>query len=248
MPVELCEKIYICKEMNFNHIEIGIDSKEDFNLVYENLHKIKEQNISIGIHLPLEINTCENIQDIQNSWISFIMDLHEWKKVLDVKYYNMHLGYGFKNKVLNNKKKYLNNSIIFFKRLLNLIDNTDIYIENVYSKLGEIISIGNCYEDFKYLFENINDDRFRFCYDTGHDLINPSDYLLLSNYTKLIHVSDNNGKEDLHLGLGKGIFPLEKLSKLFSLESLEYIILEMDKKYFESTKKIINKTLLKKKN
>ena len=41
----------------------------------------------------MELNTCENIDYIRNSWIEFVEKLYENVKDLNIKYFNLHLGY-----------------------------------------------------------------------------------------------------------------------------------------------------------
>ncbi|OPJ55805.1 sugar phosphate isomerase/epimerase family protein [Alkalithermobacter paradoxus] len=248
MAWDLDSKIYICKEIGFDHIEVGIDCEDDFEFIYSNLEKIKKQDISVGIHLPMEINTCEVVEDIRNCWVDFVINLYNKGKGIDIKYYNLHLGYGMAHKVLKHRETYLKNSLCFFNKILKYINSTDIYVENTYSKNGELVNIGNDYKDFKYIFDNISSEKFGFCYDSGHDLINQSHYLQSLSYcTRLIHLSDNDGKEDLHLGLSEnGLLGEEKIREILNLRSVKYVILEMNEKYFKDSKKIINKTSAKK--
>ena len=61
--------------------------------------------------------------------------------------------------------------------------------------------------------------------------------MLLLNYkTKVIHFSDNNGLEDLHLGYKKGILGSEVFEKIKKVDP-EYLILEMNFDDIEDTLK-----------
>lgn len=245
MYFELNEKILICKELGFNHIEVGIDNLKDWDFLFEQKENLKKNDISIGIHMPMELNPCEIIKYINDYWIKFFIENYNKGKLLNVKYYNLHLGYGIRNKVEKYRKNYMNNALYFFYNILKNIKDVDINIENTYSINGDIVNIGNKVDDFNYIFKNIVSNNLGFCYDTGHYLINEDRYIEdLSERIKLIHLSDNDGKEDLHLGLCEnGLLRKEDIKKLLKSKNLDYIVLEMDKNFFESSKKIILESL-----
>ncbi|MCU9816636.1 hypothetical protein [Paraclostridium sp. AKS73] len=129
---EIDSAIYICKtNKNINHIEIGIDNLIECKKVLLYKDEFKRNNISVGIHLPMELNTCENIEYIRNSWVNFIYEINLELKELDIKYFNMHLGYVINSRFKKNKKKYLDNSIKFLQSI-NL-KNKHVFIENTYT-------------------------------------------------------------------------------------------------------------------
>ena len=80
-----------------------------------------------------------------------------------------------------------------------------------------------------------------FCYDTGHNLINKSDYIEnLNDKLQIIHLSDNNGIKDSHLGIGKGILQKNEIEKILSL-SAKYLILEINYNHIKETINILDK-------
>ena len=230
------EAIEICKsEKCIKHIEIGIDNLEECEELLRYKKDFEELNLSIGIHLPMELNTCENIIYIRNSWISFINEINKQLSTLNIEYFNMHLGYAMTSRLNNNRNKYLKNTVEFLND--NCLDsNIVICIENTYSKKGDFSNVGNNKDDFNYIFNKIENNNVYFCYDTGHDLINPSNYDKLNYKTKVIHFSDNNGLEDLHLGYKKGILGAEVFEKIKKVNP-EYLILEMNFDDIEDTLK-----------
>ncbi len=245
MALDLKEKIKICKEIGFNHIEVGIDHLEEWEFVYEEKESIQRNGMTLGVHMPMELNACENINYIQKYWMKFFIDHYNKGREINVKYYNLHLGYGLKNKVKKYREKYLENALYFFYTLLEKIKDADIYIENTYSHEGDLINLGNKVVDFQYIFKKIHKNNFGFCYDTGHALIDKDDYISsLNNHIKLLHLNDNDGKEDLHLGLNEnGRLKETEIQYLLKLENLQYMVLEMDKKFLKNSKKIISKNL-----
>lgn len=234
------EAISICKKNKaLNHIEIGIDNLDECETILKYKHVFEKNNLSIGIHLPMELNSCDNVKFIRDSWIKFVEEIDNNLSELKIDYYNMHLGYCISNRYTNKKEKYLDNTIDFLKSLSLKIDKY-IYIENVYSHSGDIINIGNSVYEFDYIFNSIgNINNIGFCYDSGHDLINKGNYIKnLSNYIKLIHLSDNDGIDDIHLGLNKGILAYNDIKEIINLES-KYIILEVNYEDINSSLDII---------
>lgn len=235
---EIDRAICICKtNKNINHIEIGIDNLIECKKVLLYKDEFKRNNISIGIHLPMELNTCENVEYIRNSWVKFIYEMTSELKELDIKYFNMHLGYVIKSRFERNKQKYLDNSIKFLE-LINL-ENKHVFIENTYTNGGDICNIGTTVNEFEYILNNI--DNIEFCYDTGHNLINGDCFVdILNSKIKLIHLSDNDGKKDLHVGIGKGILDLESLKSLMSMK-IQYAVLEIKYEDIDESIKVLER-------
>lgn len=226
--LNLCERISYIK-----HIELGIDNLEECKELYKYKEKIDKLNLSLSIHLPMELNSCENISYINDSWVKFISNIREELNDFDIKYYNFHLGYAISNRLRKNRNKYLDNSVNFISNILK--NDINISIENVYSKEGDFSNLGNKSYDFEYIFSRINNNNLCFCYDTGHNLINKDDYVnQLRDQIGVIHLSDNDGIEDLHTGIGNGILPKEHIKEVISLDP-KYLILEIDFNHIEDT-------------
>ena len=233
--LDLCEHI---KEIN--HIEIGIDNLEDILSLNEYKDKFINLNLSLGINLPMEINPCENIKYISQSWIDFIKKMDLNLEGFNIEYFNMHLGYALSERLYKNRTRYLDNSIEFFKELLKECNKT-ITIENTYSKSGDFSNIGYICDDFEYIFNKIKNQDLCFCYDTGHNLINNSDYISnLNDRLEIIHLSDNNGIDDSHLGIGRGILHENEIKKLLSVNA-KYLILEINHNHIKETIDILDK-------
>lgn len=231
--LKICEKI---KEIK--HIEVGIDNIEECKKLMKYKSKFQDLDLSIGIHLPMELNTCENIRYIRESWKSFILDMKEELNLLEISYFNLHLGYVMSNRLKKNREKYLEISIKFLSDLTNSIKQ-NIFIENVYSKEGDFSNIGNMDYDFEYIFNKIKNERLGFCYDTGHNLINSGDYLgKLKDKIRLVHLSDNDGIDDIHIGIGKGILSIEDIRKVVKNKP-DFLILEIGYEYIEESIKIL---------
>lgn len=247
MAYEIKEKIKICEKLGFNHIEVGIDNLEDWNYLYHNKDEFIKNDISIGVHMPMELNTCDPIKMANKFWLDYFYENYKKGKVLNVRYYNLHLGYGLKNKVEKDRIGYLNNTANFLLQFLNNIDDVDIYIENTYSKNGDLINLGNMMSDFEYLFKNVTKYNLGFCYDTGHNLINKDEYLnILSEKIRLVHLSDNDGNEDLHLGLSEnGLITEKDIKDIVEIKKNKYLVFEMNTKYLNESLDLYKKIFKK---
>ena len=84
------------------------------------------------------------------------------------------------------------------------------------------------------------DNNISFCYDSGHDLICKSDYYLLHDKTKVIHLSDNNGVDDQHIGIKKGCLRDRDLKKILMMEA-EFLVLEMELDAVEESLLVLKK-------
>lgn len=233
------EVLEICNNNEeISHIEIGIDNISDCKLLKKYEKDIKELGLSVGIHLPMELNPCEDIIYIKEKWIEYINILEEELKFLNISYFNMHLGYVLTNRLIKNKEKYLNNIIDFFNKLSLKNNNSFITLENTYTKGGDLSNVGSNVEDFIYIFEH--NKELKFCFDSGHNLICKSNYELLKNKTKVIHLSDNNRIEDEHLGILMGTLTCEDVKNILSLNP-EFLVLEMNLNHIEESLNNIKK-------
>ncbi|MFR3568838.1 MAG: sugar phosphate isomerase/epimerase family protein [Paraclostridium sordellii] len=236
---EINKAIEICKINDFiNHIEIGIDNLYECKAVLNYIEEFKSNDISIGIHLPMELNTCENIEYIRNSWVKYIQEVKEKLNPLDIKYFNIHLGYVIKTRFDKNKNKYLDNTVDFIEKI-NV--SSKVFIENTYTKGGDICNIGTTVDEFEYIFNNITRKNTDFCYDTGHNLINNDKYIYnLREKINLVHLSDNNGINDSHDSIGTGKLDLEEVRELINLKP-EFIVLEVRHENINESIKIVER-------
>ena len=236
------QALEICnRNKEINHIEIGIDNISDCEILKKYKKIIKKLDLSVGIHLPMELNPCEDIIFIKEKWIDYINILNEELDFLNISYFNMHLGYVMTNRLIKNREKYLNNIIDFFYKLSLEKNYLPITIENTYTKGGDFSNIGSSVEDFEYIFKH--NKRLSFCFDIGHDLICKSNYHLLKNKTRVIHLSDNHGITDEHLGILKGNLTSVELKSILSLNS-EFLVLEMKFNDIEESLNILKKNYL----
>lgn len=127
--------------------------------------------------------------------------------------------YDIKNFVIHTNGEYnppiTNYGIKRIKRLLERCKEYDINlcIENLYS-----------YKQMRFIFDNIEDDNLKVCYDCGHDNCLKTEQPIFEAFKDkitVLHLHDNHGKPkkgigDEHLMLGLGNMDLNKLAEKLS--------------------------------
>ena len=227
-----------------NHLEIGIDTVAQIDKIAPFIDKIEELGLSIGVHLAMEINTCEEIECIRSSWAKFCSDMCRGVEFLKPEYLNLHMGYAMKNRFLKDKKRYLNNSVDFFFKLEENLQRLSrvpvITVENSYSlEGGDLMNTGISTGEFEYIFENTNKIREKvdmpyFCFDTGHCILSEDDYSTLKEYTKVVHISDCSGEVDDHVEIFSGRITGEELQAAIDM-SPDYAVIEVKSEYLENS-------------
>ncbi|MBW4863605.1 MAG: sugar phosphate isomerase/epimerase, partial [Paeniclostridium sp.] len=119
--------------------------------------------------------------------------------------------------------------------------SSKVFIENTYTKGGDICNIGTTVDEFEYIFNNITRKNTELCYDTGHNLINSDKYIYnLREKINLVHLSDNNGINDSHDSIGTGKLDLEEVRELINLKP-EFIVLEVRHENINESIKIVER-------
>lgn len=112
------------------------------------------------------------------------------------------------------KGYYLDNWITknenFFRLVCSKYPHIEVLMENMFdAQPGPLATLARRMEDVS---------NFNICFDYAHAFISqtPVEEWVreLSTYIKHVHINDNDGKEDLHLPLGKGIIDFDKFFEL----------------------------------
>ena len=124
----------------------------------------------------------------------------------------------------NHKEEWLKNSLKTWEKFIPLLEKLKVYfnLENVFEPTPEI---------FLETFKNISSPWMGICFDIGHiyAFTNSTlkDWEIIFPYIKQLHLHDNRGKKDEHIGLGKGninfiaLFSLLKKYKRYPIITLE---------------------------
>lgn len=108
------------------------------------------------------------------------------------------------------RNNWLSKNEDFFRRVCARYPDIQILMENMFDAKPETLAT---------LAERMKDvENFGVCFDYGHAFISqtPVDEwaVELSPYIKHVHINDNDGAEDLHLALGKGIIDFDQFFEL----------------------------------
>lgn len=103
--------------------------------------------------------------------------------------------------------KWLKNSLKTWRDILNECPDTNFAVENVFENKPDTL---------ERLIKEIDSRRFGYCFDTGHfnvfSKIPLNEWLdRLGEYIAEVHLHDNDGSGDNHLGLGEGNFDFDTL-------------------------------------
>lgn len=122
----------------------------------------------------------------------------------------------------------------YWRQILMEYPDLKVFMENMFDDTPELL---------RKLAKRMEDEkRFAVCLDTAHALIsgNPLGPWLeeLKPYIEHVHINDNDGREDMHLPVGSGIFPWKEYDGWSrSFEEKPSILIEVRK--FEDLQKSI---------
>ena len=102
---------------------------------------------------------------------------------------------------------YVGQSVAFWKDFLKEDPGVEIVLENVLETQPDMILD---------ILEGVDDPRLRMCFDVGH--IHAYSYIPIMDWLETcapwighIHINNNDGKEDQHMGLKDGSIPMKEL-------------------------------------
>ena len=223
------EIIRLIKEAGFNSVMTwwGDEFKEIDGEKENKPEIIRDCGLKLeNVHFPFDgINSIwENTLDghgIFNMFLSYIGDC----KTYDIPTAVVHVTSG------DNPPPFGKLGLDRFKRLIEKAE-----------KYGVTIALENLRkpEYLDFIFQNIESDNLKFCYDSGHENCYTPDIDLLSKYgDKLValHLHDNDGTGDQHLLPFNGTIDWGRIMK--KLKSLDYkgsLALEIDAQYIDVSK------------
>jgi sugar phosphate isomerase/epimerase len=247
--------------------ELGIDA-QSIDLPDSEWHSrisgiFRARNIRMSVHMPFfELNPGSSDQIVRHDSLKRLLQGAGVGGYYSPRHVIIHTGYR-PGMDYEDYLKWMDKSVYAWKKILEAMPDAPIYVENVYEQDPRLI------EELLMRLEG----RAGFCFDLGHWFSfgqgkrkNNLDRWLdcLAPYFKHLHLHDNGGLNDEHLGMGAGGVPfalfftsLEQLnlSPTFTLEphnredfaqSLNFIVNNQDwfsllglkKNDFEHLKKI----------
>lgn len=213
------------------------------------LELIKEAEMTISIHSnPIDgvYTTFEDLDSVRNSIDIHYNKIKDIDKILRSKGFNnivpiiYHAG-----KVTKDRNIELSLSTKFFKGLAEKVKgyNFEILTETLSLNHPKGDNIGNCWEDFLVLNENIKEDNWGICWDTGHTRLNSVEEgnnlyppLEIVDKIKFTHIHDINFKDSAHhLPIVEGESQDNEIKLLIINEYQGHYSLEYDFRYTDNS-------------
>jgi len=218
--VDILKEIKAAARLGFDYVEIGLEwpegtveyllRKKDRILDLLRKHKI----FAVG-HTAWWIDFSSPYQAVRKAWIIESKRKIDIAKELGIKKTNFH---AFSSRSLHNfpenyVKTLLNNCVLSLREIVKYG-----------KKFGMITMLENCpkgitdFEDFKYIIDNVPGLKVNF--DVAHAFVcsgmkDVKKYIKnFSSKIEHVHLSDNHGKEDEHLPIGKGDINFKKVVKM----------------------------------
>ncbi len=221
------DQLKYAASQGLHHIEINL-SKEQLSIETFDANRIRKlrdlsklYNIKLSFHIPYFLNISEMLPHIRKLEINYLIKCIKIASELEVTHVTLHTGsfYWFPVEPWMRKKALLR-FIKSVKEVLKVCEdkNVTIALENVVPipNGSEYYLLGDCIEDFKFIFSSIDSKYLKFCLDTGHANMAEGVLEYINNFhNKLscIHYHDNNGFNDEHLSIGKGKVPWKSLAE-----------------------------------
>lgn len=215
------ESINLCKELNFNFIELNMNLPQYQleNLDINKLNTLKnENNIFFTIHLDENLNISDFNNYVSDAYLKTVLDTIEIAKKLSAKTINMHLSKGVYF-TLPDKKVYLFEQYKenYLKSITSFRDTVEIKLKNTDIKI--CIENTNGYTDFQIEAIDIllQSPVFALTFDIGHShcVGNIDERFIIERENKLfhLHLHDAQNNKD-HLALGTGDIDIERYINL----------------------------------
>lgn len=221
-PAEnVIDEIKTIKKLGFDFVEVSMEvpgGSTDFILENKKrvIDSIKGFNAPPFGHSPWWSDLASPSDPIREAWIDESKLLIEVASMIGVKSLNFHL---YSPAMLQSKKHkmiILDNYISTLHTLSRHAKrhNVTIMMENVEGEDGK---------DILYILENV--PRLKFNLDIAHAFMNGGmkmieGYVKLTDKLEHIHISDNHGKSDEHLPLGRGLINFMRVVK--ALKKIDY--------------------------
>jgi sugar phosphate isomerase/epimerase len=186
--------------------EIGFDATalDRFSMgeIEEVAEQIRKQGLSTTLHAPyLDLSPGSLDSEIRSLTKRRFQQVLEVAPIFQPKTIVCHTGY--------DEKRYWGLKEMWLEKSLELWR----WLSQEIKKQGSVLMLENVYEqspqEFLDVYEGLNDQDVGFCLDTGHmaafSLEDLSTWLQsLGEHIQQLHLHDNLGSQDDHLGLGEG--------------------------------------------
>ncbi len=187
-----------------------------------------QTNVRYSFHTDVDLNLAGNFFS-RRKHVKHLYQSLSVANEINATYVTSHLGHFHSPRPWSWKRKRVLDQVV--KSIEAILARTPdnqvkIALENAASLPieSDLHQLGDCVDDFAYLFSKLQSDQVGMCLDVGHANTNHGALAYYREFRSTVisvHFHDNHGEKDDHLGIGEGCIDWYALAAELSNESLD---------------------------
>ena len=216
--LKLRDKLNIGFEYNDFFIPSLLDNKKELDERINTYKKVGGYNTIHGVFFDICLDSSDSL--IKDASYKRVRQTLEIAKKLDCKKIVFHTNYIVAFNSIDYKNMWVEKNALAYKTFLSEFSDIEILVENMFDQNDELII---------RLLDEVNDKRFRMCFDVAHANLSKekiSDWFKnCKKFISHIHINDNLGDADSHLQIGLGNIDYDYvISELNKLDDITILI------------------------
>ena len=200
--------------MKITHVQItGIPAdfatlKDELRQEIDNF-RMTHPGIGVSFHAYTKMNFAEKVECVRRIWVRLANELVRFAGEVGAEFVNFHAGYGIDAGSRLRQQEYLEVVIVSLKEMVITAKSSgiEIHIENQYSESerSEFCCLGDRVSQLQKMFEQVDDNSLKLCYDYGHGNLSEHGIEILyklAHHLGSIHAHDNDQMVDIHAPIG----------------------------------------------
>ncbi|WP_174590292.1 TIM barrel protein [Methanocella conradii] len=161
-------------------------------------------SLTLTAHLPYKnINIASVYQYVRESSVELLMEMIDGLSDY-VRLVTLHTGYASPS-ISGGLEKAIENNVLSLAKICGHAGQYDIVV-GVENAMNEKYMVGRNIQEMMHIIKRVNRGNVGLTFDVGHAMLtgNVEDYVNMKEYVVEVHLHDNFGYTDEHLGLGQG--------------------------------------------